>query len=373
MPLLSAPPPGRDRILGLDLARAVAIAMVAIDHMSGHFAAWFGYRDLSPMWDFAGDTGVELFFALSGFLIGRILLDILDRRPGWRDFAVFLTRRAMRTLPLYFLWLAVLLGLFPPADGVAATGPRYATLTQNLIAPMPADNFFAVTWSLAVEEWFYLLFGFAAIFLGRRFGRTRGLAIGLALFLLAPVVFRLACEDWRGLVPFRLDEIAYGVLLAVLHRSASPLFRHPWLSLAGGLALIGFAAAGMPPLPAAWYALSVCEVSVIGCALCLPAALMLRDAPAWFAGPVRWLGTRSYAIYIVHVTVLADIVGKPLAETGLLPLPLCVALAIALPAGLAELSWRFLETPILRLRPRQDAAARTGHSVLPAGIVSAPG
>ena len=144
--------------------------------------------------------GAELFFVLSGFPIGWILLDILNRRPGWRDFGVFLTRRAMRTLPLYFLRLAVLLGLFPPADGVAATGPRYATLTQNLIAPMPADNFFAVTWPLAVKEWFYLLFGFAAMFLGRRFGRTRGLAIGLALFLLAPFALRLPARTggvWR--------------------------------------------------------------------------------------------------------------------------------------------------------------------------------
>ena len=102
----------------------------------------------------------------------------------------------------------------------------------------------------------------------------------------------------------------------------------------------------------------------------MPAARMSRDAPAWFAAPVRWLGTRSYALYIVHVTVLADIAGKPLAETGLLPLPLCIALAIALPGCLAELSWRFLETPIPRLRPRQDAAARTGHRILPAGCVS---
>ena len=226
------------RLPGLDVMRAVAIAMVLVNHWIGHFSLWFGYPTISPLWDFAGDAGVELFFALSGFLIGRILLDM---RPDWRNLRIFLIRRALRTLPLYFVWLALLLCVFPPVGDVVAIGLRYATLTQNLIAPLPANYYFAVSWSLAVEEWFYLLSGGAMVVLARAFGRRRAVWCYLALFLLAPLAPRLLHENWRALVPFRLDEIACGVAFALLYRRQSRIFRHPWLALALGLSLMRYA------------------------------------------------------------------------------------------------------------------------------------
>ena len=89
--------------------------MVLTSHWTCHFGDWFGIP-VPPMADTVGDIGVEIFFALSGFLIGRILIDITQARPTWRDFQVFMIRRAMRTLPLYFLWLTLLLCVFPPKD-----------------------------------------------------------------------------------------------------------------------------------------------------------------------------------------------------------------------------------------------------------------
>ena len=345
--------------------------MVLVNHWTAHFSLWSGQASISPLWDFLGDAGVGLFFALSGFLIGRILLDM---RAGWRDLRIFLTRRALRTLPLYFLWLTLLLAVFPPAGGVAAIGPRYATLTQNLIAPMPANFYFAVSWSLAVEEWFYLLSGIAIVGLSLLLGRRRAVWCYLALFLLAPMAARFLHDDWRALVPFRLDEIAYGVLFASLYRAESALFRHPWFALGGGLSLVAFAAFGLPSLLGSWSAYLTGEIVAIGFALCLPAALRARRAPAWFAAPVAWIGTRSYALYIVHLTVLVDIVEVRLFEPGLMSLPLSMILAIVLPFGLAELSWRFVETPMLRLRPRHDTRTRTGRTqrvTLPAATVPA--
>lgn len=340
------------RVLGLDLLRAMAIMMVLVSHWGSHFGFWFGLP-VPAFVDDIGDLGVELFFALSGFLIGRILIDIVATRPGWRDFAVFMTRRAMRTLPLYYLWLALLLWAFPPGRDVMATALRFATLTQNLLVPFPADYYFAVTWSLTIEEWFYLSFGFALVLLARRFGGSRALSGCLAVFLVGPLLLRLAYLERGSLVFLRIDEIAYGVVMARLYLDRGWPFRHPWIALAAGLAVIVPALGGWLPVPRALIVPLTSNAQVIGCALCLPAALRLSHTAAWVEGPVRWIAGRSYALYLMHLTILVDVVEKLLFQTGLLPAVACVAVAIVLPFPLAELSYRFLEAPILRLRPRQ--------------------
>jgi peptidoglycan/LPS O-acetylase OafA/YrhL len=182
--------PASGRCLGLGLLRATAILMVLFSHWISHFGYWFGVQ-IPAVVDRISDTGVEIFFALSGFLIRRILIGIVRARPTWSDFRVFMVRRAMRTLPLYFLWLALLLCVFPPRQDAVVTALRFLTLTQNLFAAMPADYYFVVTWSLTIEEWFYLLFGAALVFLSRRMGGARALWWCLAGFMLAPLALRL--------------------------------------------------------------------------------------------------------------------------------------------------------------------------------------
>ncbi len=369
MPLYARPDPqpgvlpDSGRSLGLDLLRAIAILMVLVSHWANNIGYWFNFRAPQEVF-FAGEIGVELFFALSGFLIGRILIGIADTQPTWRDFAIFIARRAMRTLPLYFLWLAVLLWLWPPRHDAVATALRFATLTQNLITPMPPDYYFAVSWSLTIEEWFYLLFG-SALILGAQLLKSgsRALWLCLMVFLLGPLTLRLAEFDWSERtwemakqVFFRIDQIAYGVLMARLHLRRHWLYRHPWPPLAVGLLLIGAVWANRMPVPFVLVPALMFNVVVIGCALCLPAALRLRHAAAWFAVPVRWVSTRSYALYIIHLTILVDFVQGQLWGTGRLSAPASAVVAIVLPFGLAELSYRCLERPILRLRPRQEAA-----------------
>ncbi len=332
------------RVLGLDLLRSMAIMLVLISHWSGHFGYWLGVP-MPPLADFLGDLGVDLFFALSGFLIGRILLDIVAARPAWRDFRAFLIRRAMRTLPLYFVWLAVLLAVFPPHQDGLTTALRFLSLTQNLLAPMPPDYYFAVTWSLTVEEWFYLLFGGGLVFLARHLGGAWALVLCLAVFIIGPLLLRLTQDGGHGLVFFRIDEIAYGVAMARLFVNRHLVFRCPSRMLSLGLGLIA-AAAFLPD------ALTH-NASVLGCALCLPAASRLTRAARWIEAPVRWIAARSYALYIVHLTVLVDVAEQMLWEKGGLAAVLCALLAIVLPFLLAELSYRFLEAPILRLRPHQ--------------------
>lgn len=277
----------------------------------------------------------------------------------------------MRTLPLYFLCLSVLLWVFPPQQDALVTAMRFLTLSQNLIGEMPANYYFAVTWSLTIEEWFYLLFGATLILLARWLGSARALPLCLAVFMLAPLILRLTYMERGGLVFFRIDEIAYGVLMAHLYRNGHWIFRYPLAPLAAGLALLGAALFDVLPIPAGLSVPLMSNAEVLGGALCLPAALRLSIAASWFERPVRWIAGRSYALYLIHLTILTDIAEVQLFQAGQLPALACAIVAITLPFLLADVSYRFLEAPILRRRPRQEKTSAA--SFRPRGAVAATG
>ena len=342
-------PSAETRVLGLDVPRAIAVLMVLASHWSGHFGHWFNMTVPIAM-EMVGNTGVDLFFALSGFLAGRILIKLAaEHRPSWRDYRVFLIRRAMRTLPLYFLWLGLLLLFFPPRHDALAIALRFATLTQNLITPMPPDYYFAVTWSLTVEAWFYLLFGAVFIQMARLLSSSRAMTSCLLIFMLGALSLRFYFGGAREIVVFRIDEIAYGVLIARLYMDGSRLFRHPWLALVCGL---GIMAAPAPD----WITQLVHPAQMAaGWGLCLPAAMRWTRAPHWFERKVRWLAARSYALYIIHLTIVADIVEVRIWTPALLPATFCVILAVLSPFLLAEAFYWLLEMPLMRRRPHQAA------------------
>ena len=365
------------RVAGLDVLRAVAILAVLAMHVANREATGHGWP--LPAWSRSlGYFGVELFFILSGFLIGRILIGIAAASPGPRDWAIFLVRRWMRTLPLYFLWLVLLLAVTPPPDFLP-TAALYLTFTQNLFWPVPGE-WFSVSWSLAVEEWFYLLFSITL--LGLAAARVRGALLWSSLLFvtlpLAARIFLIAPDapfdtGMRQIALARLDAIAFGVLMAwatlrapaLLAKWQRPLFLCGCALLflpADLVALFGDATAFNAFRP---YLFSLTS---LGFALWIPAALNLPVTSAWFGMGVRWVSDRSYCLYIVHLSII-DFVWDGAARFHL-PLLLCTPVALAAAAGLAELSFRYLETPILRRRPRQPApkvaAAATARNAVPA-------
>ena len=136
---------GAPRLFGLDLVRAIAIVCVMLAHFGGQSSQLLGFRlpTLVPMLG----HGVELFFVLSGYLIGGLLLDIVERSPDRRSWFIFLIRRWMRTIPLYVVWVIVLLAFSPPWGSPVRYAIRYLTFMQNVFRPMP--DWFPVSWSLA--------------------------------------------------------------------------------------------------------------------------------------------------------------------------------------------------------------------------------
>jgi peptidoglycan/LPS O-acetylase OafA/YrhL len=376
---LASSPMSTRRIPELDGLRGLAILLVLIWHFGCDANSAAGHRWFFYLID-AGSlfwSGVDLFFVLSGFLIGGILL---DARNSPNYFKAFYTRRIFRIIPIY----AGVVGVFYlcMAAGVPHRiagsdwlfGPTvpwyaYATFTQNIRYAIGEPNlayWLGATWSLAVEEQFYLLLPAVIWFVSERW-----LPYVLGSAILAAPILRLFL-DLRyshgmvasfSLMPSRADALLLGVAAALLVRKRSmweslKIHRQrlvlAWIVLLAGLPLfILFKEA--EPLKSFWMStvgLSWLAFFYLGLLL-----LALIYSNGWLGGVLRntWLkalGTISYGVYLLHWPVLGLTFmifqhKKPWAETpgerGL------VLLALALTIGLASLSWSIFEKPLLKI------------------------
>ncbi len=366
----------RQRLPGLDVFRALAVVMVASVHFALLTTQLFDGK-LPHFFELGGILGVELFFVLSGFLIGGLLLDIVERQPDRRAWARFMVRRWMRTLPLYFFWICVLLVIAPPHRHVVSHVISYMTFTQNLAGPMPKDNWFGVSWSLSVEEWFYLIFSALCLALAAYRPRS-AIAIACTVFLVVPLAARLGFAPQHGnldrlvrkVVIFRLDAIAYGVAMIFLWRARRDLllrFRGQ-LFAAGGL-ILGFSAwLVSTPLFGGLSEAILFTVVPAGLALLFPLVAGAQSVP--FYKGVRWLSERSYAIYIVHLD-LTLLLYRIVADSDAFPRLLYLPLVVVVTLVVADLCYRFVEQPPMRRRPAQFAAGLappSGPTVAPAVI-----
>jgi peptidoglycan/LPS O-acetylase OafA/YrhL len=223
-----------DRVFGLDLLRFFAIFGVLIGHGNLYLPPW-AKKSLAPyMYD-----GVNVFFVLSGFLIGGILLKIVSK--GVINFPTLLhfwKRRWFRTVPAY-AFILIILGIYAAIyrvgkyDGIPKDWWKYLLFCQNLISERPA--FFGESWSLCIEEWFYLvtptlLFGALLVFPKHLKTVMILLCISMISVIMfyrfqltssfaneAPKVFeKLVNTNLRFQVLPRLDAIMFGVFAAVI-------------------------------------------------------------------------------------------------------------------------------------------------------------
>lgn len=210
-----------ERVFGLDALRALAIIFVLVSH--GRYFLLQHVPSLNFLSIF-GFLGVEFFFVLSGFLIGGIVLKTLDKEPTLRTLTIFWKRRWFRTLPNYFLFLALNCLFITILNKNLIVDWKYLLFMQNFAWEMP--SLFPESWSLTVEEWFYIIFptiAFASILLTCRLKYS---ILGTSIFILMSVTiirFVYVLDNnplWdagvRKVMFLRLDALMYGVLGASL-------------------------------------------------------------------------------------------------------------------------------------------------------------
>lgn len=346
------------RIAALDGLRGCAILAVVLFHdvMGPGFSIGSGRAQATVNYLLsAGWLGVDVFFVLSGFLITGILLDAPPTWAGWRR---FFGRRARRILPLYYLFILLMLALHP-AELMPRAGWLLTHLTNwNYAAQdLPALEAVGPLWSLAIEEQFYLLWPLAIFLLSRR-AALRLAAVLIAISFATRVALALDGQILAAyvLTPARMEGLAAGAAVALWCRGRDrPIPLLPPLALVfvgtDALLLSGLSSGSLifrDPLPVT---VGVAAADALSAGLLL---LALRPgtlaARALSAGPLVVLGRYSYALYLFHVGV-RDAVRAiwPTPAFAALPLGWLLFLAIAGGAalGLAALSWHLFEAPIL--------------------------
>ncbi|MDN5781039.1 MAG: acyltransferase [Luteimonas sp.] len=369
-----------NRLPGLDLLRAIAVVWVMLFHS-------YLVGGLGP--DFAwlsrfGWAGVDIFFVLSGFLIGTQVLKPLVAGAPLR-FGDFYKRRAYRILPAFVAVLA-LYAWFPALRESPGLAPwwQFATFTLNLLVDYTQYKAFSHAWSLCVEEHFYLLFPLLAWWLARNPSRARLLAI-FAGVLLAGIALRSAVwlhdaaldpprnwfvEDIYYPTWMRLDGLLMGVGLATLRayraQAWARLQAHANLFLLVGLLVLAAALwlfrerTGLPANSIGWPLLS------FGLALLVFAAAERNSVIGrWRLPGAGWIAAISYSLYLSHKIAFHVVqvqLGDALAGRGLLAFATYAVVTVVVGAALHYA----VERPFLRWRDRARSLPTPASAATPA-------
>lgn len=371
-------PGGHARSGGLDGVRALAVLAVIAFHE--------GIPELR-----GGFLGVDVFFVLSGFLITDLLVAQYHRdgRLILRDFWVRRARRLLPALGLVLVTVTAAVTLFEPGELAPLRDALLGALTfsSNWSQALAHQSYFSAfgplpplqhLWSLAVEEQFYLAWPLVLVVaLGRTLRRRLAAALawtGAALSALLMAMIYIPGSD-PSLVYYGTDTHASALLigaglaltfpLARLGAAAPMVARR--LDIAGivGLVALGWAITHFSGSDQALYpdglVFAALAAGVVVAAAATPG--LIARLLGW--RPLRWLGVRSYGIYLWHWPVIA--LFSAVAGPGRNPAGARLA-ETALPIALAAVSWRFVEEPILRRGLRAELLRRR---VQLAGVVGA--
>lgn len=313
-----------NRVYGLDILRALSIILIVYSHGSYMLAGF------APLWilNLPVLDPVTMFFVLSGFLIGGILIKTLETKSASsRTLLNFWTRRWFRTLPNYYLVLTflVLYHALTQDLEISSVG-KYFLFMQNFMSVHP--GFFPEAWTLAVEEWFYLLIPFSLFVIVAVGAAPRNTVLGVIVFVIfASIAIRYGRyqeveinnlvqwdDHFRKQVVTRLDSLIFGLLGAWLHyycgnfwfRQRKPAF------LIGLLLLIVYKASFVLQMLNNWdFNLYYCVFSFtlvsFAIFLLLPFLSHLRSGSGFWYRTLTLFSLVSYSMYLLHFNVVQHI------------------------------------------------------------------
>ena len=358
----------------LDGLRAIAIVAVMVYHAS---------PSLMP----GGFAGVELFFVLSGFLITGLLLKE-QQCHGGIHLGYFYARRLLRLLPALLLLLTVVTTF---AYCVLPGGFGSRTLTDSLLAlgycvnwarafDLRGPSLLGHTWSLSIEEQFYLLWPITLILLVKRTGDSRSLTRVLGLSAAVAVIYRIlmliggasAVRLYNGL-DTRADGLLLGCALGAALSSgmidlSRPSVRRviqratPWAMIGCCWAIwslswlqVGTYIWGLPLV-------SLCTAVLICSVLLTPDGRLSRVLTS---RPLVWIGQLSYGLYLWHYPVYRIMGHMGASEFQ------CLTLGTVITVLAAALSWHLMEKPLLRLKKHfQPGTSSTQHDRTPTPAIA---
>ncbi|WP_374166799.1 acyltransferase family protein [Arcticibacter sp. MXS-1] len=345
------------RSFGLDLIRALAVCLVLV----AHFAKAL---------EFLGFWGVELFFALSGYLIGQIIWRSYSSSSEWSFSKIknFWFRRWWRTLPNYYLFLIISIGFHFFTNGLpsAKTFSTFLWFGQNLTSRN--GGFYGVSWSLCIEEWLYLTFPVILyLFSKMKLGVKTTFVGTIVSFFIGSVIIRQILDTagqgqfLRTITLARLDSIAYGIGVAYLtsisewSKARKQLsFCLGVLSILSSLYVATFAGDFLSELRQSKALLVIVPMGsaliLLLCALLKP----FRGSLNFLSSIVEKLSLWTYSIYLSHIPILFTcyylLDGIRSSNVGNL-ISKFVGLIVTL--AISGIIYRYFELPLTMKRPKE--------------------
>jgi peptidoglycan/LPS O-acetylase OafA/YrhL len=365
------------RYHGLDLARAIAICLVVFAH-----SLWISdfYPEIvSWLMGLSGTIGVEIFFVISGFLIGRIVLRLLeDENFSLSSIFEFLKRRWFRTLPNYYLILFVnVLLWWLVYHKIPEQLYLYFVYLQNMTKTSP--DFYRVSWSLAVEQFCYIIGPFFLLLLVKVFPKSkrRHLFLWMSFFMIfvffcTRLYFNYSHDlqsitDWnqslRKVTIYRLDAIYYGFILYYLYsrKKIDKKWNKPLLILGlTGIFILHifiFAIGVRAEVFQFFFTVLYLPINSIVICFIIPYLVELRLKETLFLKFIATLSIISYSIYLLHYTVILHTLkvifpSEELRGIQLLGYTLFYWFVVLV---LSYLLYRYFEKPMTSLREKNKA------------------
>jgi peptidoglycan/LPS O-acetylase OafA/YrhL len=353
-----------NRVPELDGVRGVAVLLVLVHNTCMSPSLHLGLLVTN------GWMGVDLFFVLSGFLITGILR---DSRSSQGYFKRFYARRCLRIWPLYYsvlLFMFVIVPLIRPSEANTVFNARsspwwsYLLFVQNFLVPVPtmATGLLAVTWSLAIEEQFYLVWPFV-VWVFNEAGLRKIVLVAICISPLFRLYLSLHGVNIYSNTFCRLDGLMAGACLALIIRSEgfvpSRFVMQAWITLVISVPV----ALLLEVLHARWVGFSFVSLAAVSFVY-----LALFSRWTWLQAFLNsrflvYTGTISYGIYLLEKIPVDVAKSFHLDEHEFLAFPITAVATYAM----AALSWKFIESPFLRLKRFFDGTTAC-HSQIGDGV-----